>query len=114
MARYINEKDVYKLVEPSGTVRVHCAQIDELSRADVVPKSEIENIFAEIELEIKEALNSNYEARRIRLNNKHEKREIPACYCGDEFICICDGKITALRGIEYFLAELKKKYTEGE
>lgn len=87
-------------------------RVKDTPTADVVPKSEVENIFAEIELEIKEALYSNYEARRIRLKNKHEKREIPACYCGDEFICICDGKITALRGIEYFLAELKKKYME--
>ena len=90
-----------------------CASLKEYI-ADVVPKSEVEKIFAEIELEIKKALDSNYEARRIRLKNKHEKREIPPCYCGDEFICICDGKITALRGIEYFLAELKKKYTERE
>ena len=39
MERYIDEKDVYKLVEPTGTARVHCSQIDELPRADVVPKS---------------------------------------------------------------------------
>ena len=34
--RYIDEKDVYKLVEPNGVARVHCSQIDELPRADVV------------------------------------------------------------------------------
>ena len=41
MARYIDEKDVYKLIEPSGVARVHCLQIDELPRADVAPKSEV-------------------------------------------------------------------------
>ena len=34
--RYIDEKDVYKLVEPNGVARVHCSQIDELPRADAV------------------------------------------------------------------------------
>lgn len=36
MSRYIDEKDVYRLVEPSGVGRVHCLQIDELPGADVV------------------------------------------------------------------------------
>jgi hypothetical protein len=36
MSRYIEEKDVYKLVEPNGVARVHCSQIDELPRSDVV------------------------------------------------------------------------------
>ncbi len=41
MAGYIDEKDVYALVEPSGVARVHCSQIDELPRVDVAPKSEV-------------------------------------------------------------------------
>jgi hypothetical protein len=36
MSRYIDEKEVYKLVEPNGVARVHCSQIDELPRADMV------------------------------------------------------------------------------
>ena len=36
MSRYIKDTDVYRLVEPSGVARVHCSQIDELPRADVV------------------------------------------------------------------------------
>lgn len=36
MSRYIDENDVYKLVEPSGVAKVHCSQIDALPRADVV------------------------------------------------------------------------------
>ena len=58
-------------------------------------------IFEEIEAEIELALKSNYNARR-------EQTE----YCN--FVSMIDGKINALRGIEYFIAELKKKYTEGE
>ena len=50
MPRYIDEKDVYKLVEPTGIARVHCSQIDELPRADVAPKSEVaREFFEEIE-----------------------------------------------------------------
>lgn len=44
MARYIEETEIYKLVEPHGTAKVHCSQIDELPRADVVPKSEVEQM----------------------------------------------------------------------
>lgn len=47
MARYIDENDVYKLVEPTGTARVHCSQIDALQRADVVPKSEVDRWYHE-------------------------------------------------------------------
>lgn len=36
MPRYIDEKEVYKLVEPRGKATVHCTQIDDLPRADVV------------------------------------------------------------------------------
>lgn len=36
MPRYIDEKDVYALVEPRGMASVHCSRIDELPRADVV------------------------------------------------------------------------------
>ena len=47
MPRYIDEKDVYALVEPSGIARVHCSQIDKLPRADVVPKSEVDKWYHE-------------------------------------------------------------------
>lgn len=45
MTRYIDEKDIYKLLEPTGVAKVHCAQIDELPRADVVPKSEPDRLI---------------------------------------------------------------------
>ena len=48
MPRYIEENDIYKLVTPTGKANIHCSQIDELPRADVVPRSEVEKIFADI------------------------------------------------------------------
>lgn len=36
MGRYINESDIYNLFPQSGVERLHVAQIDELTRADVV------------------------------------------------------------------------------
>jgi hypothetical protein len=88
----------------SDNARNHFAILEEgesldALATDVVPKSEVEKIFEEIEKEIEEALKSNYEARRVYNPT-------------DEFGMWVQGKIDALRGIEYFLAELKKKYTE--
>ena len=61
-------------------------------------KSEVaREIFAEIEAEIKEALNSNYRAR-------------PHIAESEELYHIVEGKISALSGMEDFIAELKKKY----
>ena len=74
--------------------------------ADVAQKSEVaREIFAEIEREIVAALQSNYSAKQERV-----EKQIP-----DDFVSyMCEGKIAALRGIDDFIAELKKKYTEGE
>ena len=44
MPRYIGENEIYKLLEPHGVAKIHCSQIDELQRADVVPKSEVEEL----------------------------------------------------------------------
>ena len=49
MARYIDEKDVYALVEPTGVGRVHCSQIDELPRADVAEVKHAYWYFTEYE-----------------------------------------------------------------
>jgi hypothetical protein len=91
MTRYIDEKDVYKLVEPTGTARVHCSQIDELPRADVVPKSEVEKIFEEIEKIIA--------SHGITIGLVFDEAEGAAAA-----ICRIDRKI----------AEFKKEYMEGE
>ena len=56
MPRYIDEKDVYALVEPRGIAKVHCSQIDELPRADVVPKSEYDAVVSAIDNSTKEFL----------------------------------------------------------
>lgn len=66
------------------------------STEDVVPRSEVEKIFEDFIKEIELALDSNYKARN---NNGY-----------GEFGEYVNGKIHALRGIEDFLAELKKKY----
>jgi hypothetical protein len=91
MTRYIDEKDVYKLVEPTGTARVHCSQIDELPRADVVPKSEVEKIFEEIEKIIA--------SHGITIGLVFDEAE---------------GADVAIGRIDRKIAEFKKEYTEGE
>ena len=58
-------------------------------------------IFEEIEKEIEEALKSNYKV-------------LPHLEFSNELYNSVRGKIDALRGIENFIAELKKKYTESE
>ena len=64
-------------------------------------------IFEEIEQEIKLALDSNYKARGKLLRKfPQEHNEI--------FMGSLNGKIDALRGIDDFIVELEKKYTEGE
>ena len=129
-----NSKDDIPLYKHSDIKEV----LNNAPIADVVPKSEVEKletilnsyalqygtvmdkhivieraksevareIFEEIEQEINGALESNYEARSARLSN-------PNIEMADEFIAYCEGKISALRGIDGFIGELKKKYTEG-
>ena len=58
-------------------------------------------IFEEIEAEIKLALESNYKV-------------LPQLEFSNELYNSVRGKIDALRGIEGFIAELKKHYTEEE
>lgn len=92
------------------------AKIDELKkdryqilldgRIELIPRTDVDKIksdlareiFEEIDKEIEEALKSSYEARRVYNPT-------------DEFGMWVQGKIDALRGIEGFLTELKKKYT---
>ena len=58
-------------------------------------------IFEEIEREINDALQSNYKV-------------LPLIEQSESLWNRVNGKIDALRGLEDYLAELKKKYTEGE
>lgn len=81
MARYIDEKDVYKLVEPTGTARVHCSQIDALPRADVAPKSETaREIFEEIDIIREETTGGNI----MRLTFFHRLAELKKKYIGED------------------------------
>ena len=89
MARYIEETEIYKLVEPHGTAKVHCSQIDELPRADVAPKSEVEKIFAKIEDLMREWFDFFRQDNDIR----------ESC---------------AIMAALSQITELKKKYTEGK
>lgn len=97
--------------------------------ADVVPKSEVDvwkqnrfnlyqklecykmasqkvarGIFEEIEAEITEALKCNYKRRTEYYTKERFKKE------DGEFINTVNGKIDALRGIDGFIDEIKKKY----
>lgn len=77
-----------------------------LSTADVVPRDEVRRIFEEIEQELVAALESNYRAYREHLEKYGDKSDL-------EFLCMCNAKVNALRGIEGFIEELKEKYTKG-
>lgn len=119
MARYVDAE----LLNPEDfenctPYQAQCI-INEIPTADVVPKSEAESwlialntvmeqipemkvevarkIFEEIEEEIEGTLKNNYNVR-LRFENS------------DELWHNINGKINALRGIEYFIAELRKKY----
>ena len=107
MARYIDEKDVYALVEPRGMSKVHCSQIDELPRADVVPKSEV--VTEERCREIANEMIPTF----IRQAKQEVAREI-----FEEMERNIFGIVTPYQTLycipEGYLAELKKKYTESE
>lgn len=100
MPRYIDEKDVYALVEPHGTAKVHCAQIDELPRADVVPKSEVDILKSLITHKEEEAYEKGYKdgiedfAEAVKLEFYRQFDEIIPSIMADR------------------IDELKKEYTE--
>ena len=74
--------------------------IEDFPTASVAPRAEAaREIFEEIEKEITDALKSNYKV-------------LPQIEESEALWNNVNGKINALRGIEYFMEELKKKYTE--
>ncbi len=82
---------------------------DFINTADVAPRAEVaREICCKIEEEIVAALESNYRARK-----EHIERNGELVY-DTELLLEINGKINALRGIEGFVEELKKKYAEGE
>lgn len=108
MARYV---DVDALIAEYDRVHVGPAGgarklMVDAPTADVAPKSEVaREIIKEIRHEIELALESNYKARKQRLEGQ-------VAY--DAFVSWVDGKIAALRGIDDFIDYIEKKYTEGE
>lgn len=130
MARYINadkliahlEDEIRECKPPQGGraggksiaygtmlgLKSAIAFADALSTADVAPRSEVaREICCEIESEIVAALESNYYV-------KSERMKKPRLEMADEFIAHIEGKINALRGMEWFVAELKQKHTEDQ
>ncbi len=116
MARY---KDIDKLLtdemthtlpigcgRSSGRVVVFVEDIENAPTADVVPRDDVRRIFEEIEQELVAALESNYRVYREHLEKYGDKPNL-------EFLCMCNAKTNALRGIEGFVEELKEKYTGG-
>lgn len=127
MPRYI---DAYKIrycwmntegKEHDG-VTLHSV-IDEVPTENVVSRAEADKarqvgyeqgkreiarqILKELHEEILAARKSNFEAIRER-EIKHNVNRYE-----DTFCYYCDGKIHALDGIDYFIAELEKKYVGG-
>lgn len=73
--------------------------IDRMPTADVAPKSEVaREIFAEIEKKIKTSI-TNF---LVEINMEHIQDKL--------LYDRCSGAVFALRNVEDFLAELKKKY----
>ena len=87
------------------TMRDECAESAEaLYDAGYRKASDVaREIFEELHREIERALESNYKARRERLNGRGAT---------DNFVNLIDGKIAALRGIDDFIEYLENKYTE--
>ena len=110
--KYIDEKDVYRLVEPTGVARVHCSQIDELPRADVVSKSDVDLYRKQVD-ELEDELASTYdklEKARAEVAREifEEIEEQIAFFRMYRFLS------NGVNAIVKVLDELKKKYTESE
>ena len=95
-----------------GCCKEGCYEISKsemLYNAGYRKQSEVaREICCKIEEEIVAALESNYRARK-----EHIERHAELAY-DTELLLEINGKINALRGIEGFVEELKKKYAEAE
>lgn len=81
----------------------NCKRMVQQAKQEVALK-----IFDDIHREIEVALKSNYDARKKRNENRQWRR------INDDFINTVNGKIAALRGMDDFITELEKNYTEGK
>ena len=79
MSRYIKDTDVYKLIEPNGMARVHCSQIDELPRADVVEVVRCKDcLFWNTD---KKGFSDECVCRRFSVLNVCDKYTLPTDFC---------------------------------
>ena len=79
-----------------------------ISLPDEIRAETVEEFAEKVHTEIYEALESNYKARQEHIN----KWKDPNAYIGGDFVSMCDGKIAALQGIDYFINSLEKEMTE--
>ena len=106
MNEYIKKSEAVDVIvkypyDIAGKTATAIKMIEDLPSADVVPKSEVEKIFAEIEKEIDTGLSV---IEKI-LNTKGGR-------ANGETVLI--SKYDVYREAKKYIAELKKKYTEGE
>ena len=98
MARYIKAVECAEII--SKKLNIPLGDLVDIF-AEIPTADVAREIFEEIETEITEALKSNYKV-------------LPEIEASDELYHCVHGKISALCGIDGFIEELKKKYTEGE
>lgn len=91
----LSRQRVHRILYP-----IEVDRLLEKAKAEVASR-----VLEEIQKEIEAALESNYKARNERNESRQWNR------INDNFINTVNGKISALRGINDFIIELKKKYT---
>ena len=107
-AEVVAESEVERLKHILNSYALQYGTVtDQHEVIDKVKTEVATEIFEGIEQEIAEALKSNY-----RVLEEYDDGR-----CNEyilELVNRVKGKIDALRGIDYFIDELKKKYTEGD
>lgn len=104
MDEYIKKDDAIRAALKGASLHYHdqfgavdiAAAIDELPTADVAPKSEVEKIFAEIELFLNKAIDGWRKERTVAYNDRQ--------------IEMIDFRNGAFKYCLHEIAELKKKY----
>ena len=100
MSLYANRTALGEIAPPHLSYHDMWEIIADAPTAAVAPRAEVaREIFEEIEQEINAALQSNYKV-------------LPQIEQSESLWNRVNGKIDTLRGIDGFIAELKKKYTE--
>ena len=114
MPRYIDEGDIYELFQPTGLTRIHVSQIDELPRADVVPKSEVEDLIYKLECLLCHATGSKLSKHTYDLRTMESAVTDYVEKCCDEARAEANSEVERLekalaaQGLEYDQALQKK------